>query len=609
MFIKCTTRRVGGTTYVNHLLVESVATPQGPRHRTICSLGSLAPAPEAQWRGLAQKLSSALGGQTTLVPDPAVEALAAQTRPARPRPRPAPAAGADVVAIHTDQVATEDAREAGPVHVGHQMWQALALDRILADAGLSARARRLTEIMTLNRLVSPAAEHAMPEWIRRTALGDILATDFTALADDALYRNLDRLHPQRGPIERALAERERTLFNLDNTIYLYDLTSTYFEGQCPHNPQAKRGYSRDHRPDCKQVVVGLVLDRDGFPKAHEVFDGNRVDRTTVADMLTTLEARTGRRGGATVVVDRGMAFADNLKEIVDRGHHYLVASRQAERTAHLDAFEDDTGWADVIREPSPRNPGQKKSRVEIKRQVVGGEIHLLCRSEGRTAKDRAIREKHEQRFLGDLQKLQVRVSTGRLREEAKVHEAIGRLKERYSRVARYYAITYDAAASAVTWITHDDKKTKAERLDGAYLLKTDRPDLSDEEIWRLYGLLTRVEDAFRDMKSPLMERPIFHHLKDRVQTHIFLCVLAYHVLVAIEKRFLDQGVHTSWATLREQLSTHQVVTVVLPAANGQTLRIRKGSTPEAIHREIYRTLQIPHEVMKPVKTWAPTESQ
>ena len=609
MFIKRTTRRVGSTTYVNHLLVESVATPQGPRHRTICSLGSLAPAPVAQWRGLAQKLSSALAGQTTLVPDPAVEVLAAQTRPTRSRSRPAPAGAADVVAIHTDRVQTEEPREAGPVHVGHQMWQALALDRILAAAGLSARTRQLTELMTLNRLVNPAAEHAMPDWIRRTALGDILATDFTTLADDALYRNLDRLHPQRAPIERALAEQERTLFNLDDTLYLYDLTSTYFEGQCPRNPQAQRGYSRDHRPDCKQVVVGLVLDRDGFPKAHEVFDGNRVDRTTVADMLTTLEARTGRRGGATVVVDRGMAFADTLKEITDRGHHYLVASRQAERTPHLDAFEDATGWAEVIRQPSPRNPGQKKSRVEIKRQVVAGEVHILCRSEGRTAKDRAIREKHEQRFLGDLKKLQARVSTGRLREDAKVHEAIGRLKERYPRVARYYALTYDAAAPTVTWALHDDKKTKAAQLDGGYLLKTDRPDLTDEEIWRLYMLLTRVEDAFRDMKSPLMERPIFHHLKDRVQTHIFLCVLAYHLLVAIEKRFLDQGVHTSWATLREQLSTHQVQTIVLPATNGQTLRIRKGSTPEAIHREIYRTLQIPHEVMKPVRTWAPTESR
>ncbi len=606
MFIKRTSRRVGGKTYVNHLLVESHATPKGPRHRTICSLGSLAPAPEPQWRGLAQKLSAALGGQTTFLPDPVVAAVTAQAHPPRGRPRPAAAVGADVLAVHVDQIETEDAREAGPVHVGHQMWRALELDRILAEAGLSARTRLLTEVMTLNRLVHPTSEHAMPDWIRRTAVADLLGADFRTLSDEALYQNLTRLHPQRARIEQALVAHERTLFNLDDTIYLYDLTSTYFEGQCPFNPQAKRGYSRDHRGDCKQVVVGLVLDRDGFPKAHEVFDGHRVDRTTLADMLAALEARTGRQGGATVVVDRGMAFADNLQAITDRGYHYLVAGRQPERMPHLEAFEDETGWAEVIRLPSPRNPAQKKSRVEIKRGVSTGEVHILCRSDGRREKDRAIREKHEQRFLADLQKLQARVSAGRLRVAAKVHEAIGRLKERYSRVGRYYDITYDAATQAVTGTPHADKKTKAARLDGGYLLKTDRQDLSDEEIWRLYILLTRVEDAFRTMKSPLMERPIFHHFENRVQTHIFLCVLAYHLLVAIEKRFLDQGVHTSWATLREQLATHQVITIVLPSPNGQTLRLRKASTPTAMQREIYRTLTIPHQVMAPVKTWAPT---
>ena len=604
MFIKRTTRRVGTKTYVNHLLVESVATAQGPRHRTICSLGTLAPAPAEDWRGLAHKLSAALSGQTTLVPDPVVDALAARARPARGRALAGPA-GDDVVAIHPDQVRVEDVREAGPVHVGHQLWQALTLDTILAEAGLSARARRLSEIMTLNRLVSPASEHAMPDLIRRTALSDILGTDFRTLSDEALYRNLDRLHPQRVAIEQSLAARERSLFNLDDTIYLYDLTSTYFEGQCPQNPQAKRGYSRDHRPDCKQVVVGLVLDREGFPKAHEVFDGNRQDRTTVDEMLTALEQRTGRRGGATVVIDRGMAFAENLAQIRARDHHYLVAGRPPERHEHLAAFEDDTGWTEVVRTPSPRNPGQKKTRVFIKRAVRGTEIHILCRSDGRLEKDRAIRGKHEQRFLADLTKLQARVARGRLRVPAKIHEALGRLKERYSRVARYYALAYDDATRAVTGTPQADLQTRAQQLDGTYLLRTDRQDLSDEEIWRLYMLLTRVEAAFRAMKSPLMERPIFHHLEHRVQTHIFLCVLAYHLLVAIEKRCLDQGVHTSWATLREQLSTHQVVTVVLPAANGQTLRLRTSSTPEAIHHEIYRTLQIPSEVMKPMRTWAP----
>ena len=310
MYLRRTTRRVGDKTYQNYLLVESVATPQGPRQRVICSLGALAPGPKDEWLGTARRLHAALAGQVTLVPDATVETLASRAR----SPRPRAGAGAGVL-IDPARVTFEDQREAGPVHVGHQMWRLLQLDTILAGAGLSRRAQLLTEVMTLNRLVHPAAEHAMPDWIRRTALADILRTDFTALSDEALYRNLDRLHPQRARIEQALAARERTLFNLDDTIYLYDLTSTYFEGRCPHNPQAKRGYSRDHRPDCKQVVIGLVLDRDGFPKAHEVFDGNRQDQTTVDDMLTRLEERTGRRGGATVVVDRGMAFAKNLAQI------------------------------------------------------------------------------------------------------------------------------------------------------------------------------------------------------------------------------------------------------------------------------------------------------
>jgi transposase len=242
--------------------------------------------------------------------------------------------------------------------------------------------------------------------------------------------------------------------------------------------------------------------------------------------------------------------------------------------------------------------------VFIKRVTSGTEVHVLCRSDGRLKKDQAIRDKHDQRFVRDLTKLQTRVARGRLRAPGKIHEALGRLKERYPRVARYYTLAYDAPTRAVTWTTNAELKARAEHLDGAYLLRTDRQDLSEEEIWRLYILLTRVEAAFRAMKSPLMERPIFHHLEHRVQTHIFLCVLAYHLLVTIEKRCLDHGLHTSWATLREQLSTHQVATVVLPTLDGgRILKIRKASTPEAVHREIYRVLQIPHQVMKPLKTW------
>lgn len=600
MYIRKTTRIYKGKTYTNHLLVESVQTRKGPRQRTICSLGSLEPAPAGDWLALAHRLESALHGQESLPGTPAeIQALSRKASPAKPRAAVSRAA----MAFEADGIGMEEAREAGPVHAGHQIWQQLGIGAILHRAGLSERACTLTEVMTLNRLICPLSEHAMPDWIRRTALGDILQEDFSSLNDEALYRHLDRLHPNRESIERELAEREKTLFHLEDTVYLYDLTSTYLEGQATGNPQALRGYSRDKRGDCKQVLVGLVLDREGFPKAHEVFDGNGQDRGSVEAMLAALEKRTGPKPGATVIVDRGMAYDENLEQIQRHGWHYLVAGRQTERNQWWEELENDEGWEEVVRTASPRNPFQKKTRVQIKRQPKGDVVYILCRSQGREAKDRAIRGTQEAKLLADLTKLEQRVIKGRLKQEDKVQQSIGRLRERYPRVARYYQILYDSEPPKLSWKELTDKKAMAQKLDGSYVLKTDRQDLTAEDIWRTYILLTRVEEAFRDLKSPLMERPIFHHLKNRTQTHIFLCVLAYHLLAAIEHRFLQAGIHTSWWSLRQQLSTHQVASIVLPTTDGRLLKIRKATTPEPLHREIYATIRIPEEVMKPVKTW------
>ena len=610
MYIRKTKRIYKGKVYTNHLLVESILTPKGPRQRAVCSLGSLEPAPREQWLALARKMDAALQGQLSLQGQGSeTETLVQRARkgPKRPQRSEGISGQSGIIAIDTDRIETEQHREAGPVHVGHQIWHQLGLEEILGRAGLSKQARLLSELMTLNRLIYPLSELSMPDWIRRTALGDILGTDFSELNEDALYRNLDKLYPKREQIERDLAEREKTLFNLDDVVYLYDLTSTYFEGLAEMNSQAKRGYSRDKRPDCKQVLVGLVLDRDGFPKAHEIFEGNRQDRSTVDEMLGILEKRTGKHPGAMVVVDRGMAYKENLEQIRAHGLHYLVAGRQSERNEWLNDFEKEADWEEIIRKPSPRNPLQKKTRVEIKRRQKGNEVYILCLSEGREEKDRAIREKQQERLIKDLERLKTRIEKGHLKKTEKIHQAIGRLQERYPRVARYYDIQYQTQSQNLSWQEDTDKKAIAEKLDGSYVLRTDRQDLTADEIWRTYMLLTRVEAAFRSMKSPLMERPIFHHLKRRTQTHIFLCVLAYHLLAAIEKRFLDQGIHTSWWTIRQQLSTHQIATIVLPTNNGMVLRIRKGGTPEPEHKEIYRILKMPSQVIKPIKTWHEAE--
>ena len=620
MYIRKTTRKYKHKTYENYLLVESVHTPNGPRQKVICSLGDLKPKPRGEWLRLAHKIESALVGQRALVGenDSEVDEIVrrikdrghegAQTNIYLEEPKDRVKDG-EIIRVHANRVTTERHREAGPVHVGYQFWQRLGFDEILADVGMNEKARLLTCAMTMNRLVHPCSENAMPDWIRSTALEDILEVDFDMLAEDALYRNMDRLYPNRAPIESRLAEKEKTLFNMDSTIFFYDLTSTYFEGQALKNPKAKRGFSRDKRPDCKQVLIGLVINRDGFPQAHEVFEGNRQDRTTLPDMLDAIDNRVGLTEGQTVIVDRGMSFDENLEEITGRGLHYIVASRQSERDQYLSDFEDLDGFEEIIREPSPLNPYQKKSQIKVKRKHRGNETHVLCISSERVEKDRAIREKQEKRLLADIIKLQTRIENGKLVEPLKVGEAIGRLKERYPRVARYYDIEYDPDSKKFSHRVNEQKMEKAKELDGGYLLKTDRDDLSADEAWRFYMLLTRAENAFRAMKSPLAERPIFHQLERRTETHIFLCVLAYHLLVAIENTLLDKGMHTSWETVRETLKTHQVTTVVLPTDKGPVLRIRRCSTPELQHVQLYSLLNVPTKIITPRKTWSEPESQ
>ena len=460
MYIRRSTRTYKGKSYTNYVLVESVQTAKGPRQQTICSLGDLKPRPRQEWLALARKLENALAGQDDLLRpgDPvlhrfvekararqATSAVAAAGSAAPPQIPPAapvvgdpelspggPATdGAEYIAIDPNRVTTEHHREAGPVHVGYQFWKRLGLGDLLRELGIAPATCQLACAMILNRLIQPASEHAIPQWIRRTALADILGANFDDLAEDPLYRVLDKLHPHRAAIEAALVERERSLFNLERTIYLYDLTSTYFEGQAAANGKARRGYSRDHRPDCKQVVIGLVVNRDGFPIAHEVFAGNTQDCTTLTTMLDRLKERIGLPEGSTVVVDRGMAYDQNIAEIKARKLHYLVASRQPERSRWLADFADPDGFTEVLRQPSPRNPAQHKTRVEVKIRRDHDITYVLCRSAQRSDKDPAIRCKPEDRLLADLEKLRQRVSAGQLKRPEKIVEALGRLKERY----------------------------------------------------------------------------------------------------------------------------------------------------------------------------------
>src|SRR3974377_660247 len=341
MYIRKTVRRYKDKTYVNFLLVESVLMDKGPRQKVICSLGDLSPRPPEQWLALARKIQDALTGQLSLPgmadEDPELQ----QLRHVLPVPTAPPvdvdttSSPGDLVSVHIDRVTYETPRPAGHIDVGLEFWKRLGLDDILKSLGFSPWLVSLTCAMTLNRLIHPAAEYAMPDWIRSTARAHILGVEHLRLLHDPLSHTLDRLHPHRAAIESALAEREQSLFNLGNTILLYDLTSTYFEGKAALIPKAKRGYSRDHRPDCKQLVVGLVIGRAGFPRAHEIFEGNTQDRKTLASMLDLLKRRVGLPEGSTIVVDRGMAFEATTAWLKRRKLHYVVAAGQKERDALL----------------------------------------------------------------------------------------------------------------------------------------------------------------------------------------------------------------------------------------------------------------------------------
>jgi transposase len=504
----------------------------------------------------------------------------------------------DVVSVKTTGVKCQDLRKVGPLHVGHQTWQRLQLDAVLKTVGIAAPARKLTEVMTLNRLVNPCSELAMVGWSRREAVADVLAVDVEKLNEDRFYRNMDKLHAHRLEIERELYAREKSLFNLEGSLVLYDLTNTYFEGQAARNPKAKRGHSKEKRTDCKLVAMGLMLDADGFPIGHEVYAGNTIDGTTVKAMLDGLEARTGREGGATVVMDRGFASADNLELVRTRHYDYLVAGFQQQRGALQNDFEDLEGWEAIT-------PSANKVPVQIKRIDKGDEVFLLCVSPARAEKEKAIRERQEKKLVKDLAGLVLSVAKALERnepmEDKGLGERIGRLRERYPRAARYYEI--ERKGGALVWTLKVEKRARAEELDGAYFLRTTRKDMGPEEIWRTYIALTRIESAFRDLKGTLDMRPVYHQKEIRVETHIFLAVLAFHLQAVIERTLLEAGDHTSWETLREELSTHQVVTTLLPTADGRTLAIRRGSVPDRRVGEIYRHLAMDPEPMTPIRTW------
>jgi transposase len=562
MYLRHTTLKKNGKTHVYWRLVRSVRQGRKVRQETVAYLGEL----DAQGRAKAKALArSIMGEQCSEAQRSLFDADDA----------------CDAVPVQLGKVRLERSRAFGAVWLGWLLWQALKLDELLAElmpAGREAvRWADVAAILVIGRLCEPSSElHVAERWYRTTALEDLLGVGAEAIYDERLYRSLDRLLPHKEAIEGHLVQRFGELFELDYDLLLYDVTSTYFEGVA--DPEiAKRGYSRDHRPDCVQVNIALVVTREGMPLGYEIFPGNTADVTTVEEIVSSMEARFGK-ANRVWVMDRGMASEDNLAWLNETGRRYVIGTPKAELKRWLKQIEDSTDWRHI------------RDDVEVK--ICAGpettETFLLVRSASRIDKERAMHERFKARIEAGLESLERRIAKStKALDRGAIERQIGRLLERNSRAAGAFSIA----------VLDDDEQPSGIRLrrsyradwaqwanltEGVYILRTNIAEWTDEALWQTYIQLTEAEAAFRVHKSELAMRPIWHHKADRIKAHILICFIAYALWKTLQQWQSRAGLGHSPRTILEELSRIHAADVVLPLADGsaRSLRIRCVVRPD-----------------------------
>jgi transposase len=500
-------RTKNGKTHIYYALVESFRTEAGPRQRVVAHLGELNYEQERQWqRTVRFHNQQGEDRQLRLFPDD--HQVSSPDDP-------------DVVRINLKSVGWANPRQFGDVWLGLWLWKHLKLDenldRHVPQGKETIRPADIVAIEVINRLCEPCSEFALAEqWYPSTGLEDLLGVPDSAVTKDRLYRTLDQLLRAQTAIECDLEKQLGTLFRLDYSLVLYDLTSTYFEGLAAENELAQRGYSRDHRSDCKQIVVALVLTKDGFPLAHRTFAGNTQDLKTVQTIVGEIETQFGT-SQRIWVMDRGMISDESLKFLGELNRRYLLATKRGE-LAEFQADLGKTGWS-----PLPKNP-----QVHVKLFERESVQYLLARSRPRRRKERAIRRRQRGGLATDLKKLSALVDAGKLKKRDRILERVGRLKERYPKARGFVQINVTATKQPrLEWTWDQAKYRQALATDGAYLLRSNQPGWTAAEFWETYIQLTIVERAFRVLKSELYLRPIWHHYSGRTRAHVFVSVLAY----------------------------------------------------------------------------------
>jgi len=559
MYLRHTTRVKDGKAHTYWRLVRSVRIGRKVRQQTVAHLGEL----DAQGRAHARALARTITGgreQPELF-----EPLAPDTPP---------------IPVRLDRLRLERGRRFGDVWLGWTLWRALQLDTLLERLLPAGRAdvpwATMAAVLVLARLCEPSSElHIAEDWYRRTALEDLLALPAPLVNDDRCYRALDRLLPHKTALEQHLVKRLGELFALDYDLLLYDVTSTYFEGTAARNPLAQRGYSRDHRPDCRQVCLALVVTREGMPLGYELFAGNRTDVTTVKEIVGTMEARYGQ-AQRVWVMDRGMTSAENLAWLRETGRRYLVGTPKGELRKWARQIADAQDWQTV------------REDVEAKRCAgpEGAETFILVRSVERREKEHAMHARFCQRIEAGLTTLTHRVAHARQPlERGPIERQLGRLLARNPRAAGRYLIEVlpdpsVAAGLHVTWRVRPEWDDWARHSEGCYVLRSNIADWSPEDLWRTYIQLTEAEAAFRIHKSELSIRPIWHQREDRVKAHILVCFLAYVLWKTLEQWQGRADLGHSPRTILEELGRIQSTDVVLPTTDGREMRLRCVVRPD-----------------------------
>jgi len=529
----------------------------------------------------------------TLLPAPITAAVpAVPVAPGAPDAKvPASESLNDVNSVLLDQVVHTHNTALGPLLCALQVWDVLGMPGLLQRLGFNAAQMQAAAALVTSRLHEPMSENALVNWLPFSSLPDLLGPEVLRGGTDRYYRTGDKLFENATAIERHLRERIGQHFGLTRSILLYDLTNFYFEGICAANPKARRGNNKQKRNDCPQVVLGLVFDEYGFALVHNIFAGNTNDAKTLPEMVKTMEGLCPPENllealKPTVIMDGGLATDANKQLLRASGYHFLVNDKRTGRSGWHREFA-----ADGFQPIAGRQPGQEVL-VRMIELPEAGERLLLCKSAGRREKELAIRSGAELRWRRDLEKLERRLRTGTLKDKDRADQSLGRLRERHSRVARYYDLRLEPTDGrlSLSWARNDERWSAAEDMAGDYILRTSRHDLSGPEIWSLYMTLCKAEEGFRLVKGELGLRPNHHQKDERVDTHTFITILAYQLLRFILHALEQKGEHRGWRVLKRILLTHCYATVQAPTRDGRTIRIRKPGVPEACQWDIYRTL-------------------